>query len=95
MADSENKIHAQQADGASSGSWGITIILVVGLIGGALWWRGSVNPPANGVKEQIDDLLPRTRRLIEQKTQSLEAFNKQMSVQSLLDWYEWMLKDTK
>ena len=92
MADSENKVHAQQADGASGGSWIITIILVVGLIGGALWWRGSDKPPANALNEQNDDLLPRTRQLIGQKTQSLETFNKQMSVQSLLDGYQRMLK---
>jgi len=63
--------------------WFVTVLVMVVVIGTALWWR---------TKPKAEDYLPRTRALISQKTDSLEAYNDVIPKQELLQFYQSQLQ---
>ena len=78
-----------------AGNWLLAVMLSAGLLGGALWWRGSVSSPTPdplSVVGQDESLLPRTRLLISQKVASLRNFNQEMTDDQLLKAYQTMLQ---
>ena len=73
MSSSESSSCDTQKSGRASG-WLLTGLLVVAIIGGAIWWRS--------VRSRV--YVPRTRALILQKTGSLEAYNNPVPEKELL-----------
>lgn len=64
--------------------WFITVLLVIAIIGAASWWRRA--------SEGKVPFLPRTQALINQKVGSLEAYNKAVPEQELLDFFSQHLQ---
>ena len=64
--------------------WLITVLLVIAIIGAASWWRRA--------SEGKVPFLPRTQALINQKVGSLEAYNKAVPEQELLDFFSQHLQ---
>jgi hypothetical protein len=66
-------------------SWFFTTLIVIVLIGGAIWWRARDEQSAAQIIEPSVEsvVLPRTRALIDQKTESLTSYNEQFSIEEL------------
>ena len=56
-------------------SWVATLAIAGALVGGALWWRSQVALSLPEPSKSQKEPLPRTRKLVEQKVGSLEAYN--------------------
>ena len=85
--------HRQSQRGETLVGWLITLVLSAGMVGGAWHWRqqrmaAPVVPPHNPDTPAGEVLLPRTTALTKQKIDALTAYNKEMTQQELLEFFQ-------